>query len=61
MCLPRRRAIARRPHLAGALASSFTSICFERGWLTRMRRSRAVAVTLAGKRAFARELEIREL
>jgi len=64
--LPRRRAVARRcldwserrPHLAGALASSFTSMCFERGWIARMRRSRAIVLTPAGKRAFARELDV---
>ncbi len=56
----RRRAFAapcldwseRRDHLAGALGAAIASYCFERDWLRRMKSSRAVAVTTAGRDAF---------
>lgn len=56
----RRRAFAapcldwseRRDHLAGALGAVIASYCFERGWLRRVKSSRAVAVTPAGRDAF---------
>jgi DNA-binding transcriptional ArsR family regulator len=56
----RRRAFAapcldwseRRDHLAGALGAAIASYCFERAWLRRVKSSRAVAVTTAGRDAF---------
>jgi DNA-binding transcriptional ArsR family regulator len=62
----RRRAFApacldwseRVPHVAGALGAALLASFFERGWIERTAASRAVQVTLAGRRGFARALEI---
>jgi DNA-binding transcriptional ArsR family regulator len=62
----RRRALApscldwseRVPHVAGALGAALLASFFERGWIERMAASRAVQVTLAGRRGFARALGI---
>ena len=40
----------RVPHVAGALGTALLSFLFEKGWLERMRGSRAVQVTAAGRR-----------
>lgn len=56
----RRRAFAapcldwseRRDHLAGALGAAIASYCFEQDWLRRVKSSRAVEVTTAGRDAF---------
>jgi hypothetical protein len=42
----------RRPHIAGAVGAALTKRCFDLGWTERMRHSRAVIVTGAGKRGF---------
>jgi DNA-binding transcriptional ArsR family regulator len=42
----------RRPHIAGAVGAALTSRFFDLGWAERMRHSRAVVVTLSGKRGF---------
>ena len=42
----------RRAHLAGALGASLAARCFELGWITRLRDTRAVLITDNGKRGF---------
>jgi len=44
----------RRPHLAGLLGAALATHCFERGWITRLSDSRAVAVTPRGHEGLAR-------
>jgi DNA-binding transcriptional ArsR family regulator len=43
----------RRPHLAGALGAALAARSFELGWIGRLRDTRAVAITPAGRRGFA--------
>jgi hypothetical protein len=43
----------RRAHLAGALGAGLAARCFELGWISRIRDTRAVLVTQAGKRGFS--------
>jgi DNA-binding transcriptional ArsR family regulator len=43
----------RRPHLAGAVGAALASRFFDLGWIERLRDTRAVAVTDAGRRGFA--------
>ncbi len=43
----------RRPHLAGRVGAAIACRCFELGWLTRMRDSRAVTITSAGRSGLA--------
>jgi DNA-binding transcriptional ArsR family regulator len=43
----------RRAHLAGTLGAALAARCFELGWVSRMRDTRAVLVTDAGKHAFS--------
>jgi DNA-binding transcriptional ArsR family regulator len=45
----------RRPHLAGAIGAALAERCFARGWIERLRDSRAVAITPRG-RGVLREL-----
>lgn len=45
----------RRPHLAGALGAALARACFERGWIARVKDSRAVAITAAGRRGLVAE------
>ena len=40
-------------HLAGALGAALAARCFELGWISRIRDSRAVLVTEKGKRGFS--------
>jgi DNA-binding transcriptional ArsR family regulator len=42
----------RRPHLAGHLGAALASRCFELGWVTRQRDTRALAISQAGWRGF---------
>lgn len=42
----------RRPHLAGAVGAALLTSFLDRGWLRRLPRSRALAYTLPGRRAF---------
>jgi DNA-binding transcriptional ArsR family regulator len=42
----------RRPHLAGAVGAAITCRCFELGWVRRLDRTRAVAITPYGQRGF---------
>jgi hypothetical protein len=39
----------RRTHLAGPVGTALASLAFDRGWLRRVRGTRAVAVTPAGR------------
>ncbi|WP_332686050.1 ArsR/SmtB family transcription factor [Bosea sp. (in: a-proteobacteria)] len=41
----------RRPHLAGSLAAALACRCFEAGWVKRIKDSRAVALSDAGREA----------
>ena len=43
----------RRPHLAGALGAALAVRCFELGWISRIRDTRAVLVTEEGKHGFS--------
>ncbi len=43
----------RRPHLAGHLAAALACRCFETGWVTRRKDSRAVTLTEAGRAVLA--------
>ena len=60
--LHKRRAFARacvdltqrRPHVGGALGAALLELYFERGWILRLRRSRAVSITPKGAAAFGR-------
>jgi DNA-binding transcriptional ArsR family regulator len=44
----------RRPHLGGALGAALLQVWLARGWILRMRRSRAVSITPRGDAGFAR-------
>ena len=60
--LHKRRAFARacvdltqrRPHIGGALGAALLEMYFERGWILRIRRSRAVGITPKGSDGFGR-------
>jgi DNA-binding transcriptional ArsR family regulator len=62
----RRRAFApacldwseRVPHVAGALGAALLDLLFDRGWIERTPASRAVEVTLAGRRGISRTFGI---
>jgi len=43
----------RRPHIAGRLGAALACHCFELGWITRQRDTRAVAITEKGRAGFA--------
>lgn len=43
----------RRPHLAGRVGATLACRCFELGWIARMRDTRAVAITDAGRIGFS--------
>jgi DNA-binding transcriptional ArsR family regulator len=43
----------RRPHLGGSVGAVLAQRCFDLGWIERMRDSRAVAVTPAGRRGLS--------
>ncbi|MBV9633181.1 MAG: helix-turn-helix transcriptional regulator [Methylobacteriaceae bacterium] len=43
----------RRPHLAGVVGASLLRHAFDRGWVERIRDSRALSITSAGKEGFA--------
>jgi DNA-binding transcriptional ArsR family regulator len=42
----------RRPHLAGALGTALADRCFELGWVTRIRDSRALKISAKGEKGF---------
>jgi DNA-binding transcriptional ArsR family regulator len=43
----------RRPHLAGLVGAALAARCIDLGWVARMRDSRALAITPAGRAGFA--------
>ncbi|MEJ0070052.1 MAG: helix-turn-helix transcriptional regulator [Pseudomonadota bacterium] len=43
----------RRPHLAGTVGAALAGRCFQLGWITRVRDTRAVLVPASGRRGFA--------
>jgi len=43
----------RRPHLAGVVGAALATRAFELGWIERIKDSRAVSITKAGKEGFA--------
>src|SRR6516164_4550859 len=43
----------RRPHIAGAVGAALTKRYFDLGWIERIKHSRAVIVTAAGKHGFS--------
>ncbi|HEX5325382.1 MAG TPA: helix-turn-helix transcriptional regulator [Acetobacteraceae bacterium] len=43
----------RRPHIAGRVGAALACRCFELGWIARMRDTRAVTITEAGRSGFA--------
>ena len=45
----------RRPHLAGRVGAALACRCFDLGWVTRQRDTRAVAITQAGREGFRRQ------
>jgi DNA-binding transcriptional ArsR family regulator len=49
----------RRPHLAGAVGAALASRCFDLGWVRRMPSTRAVAVTVEGRRGLEASLGLR--
>jgi DNA-binding transcriptional ArsR family regulator len=49
----------RRPHVAGTVGTALASLALDRGWVRRLRGSRAVAVTSAGRVALNRVFNIR--
>jgi DNA-binding transcriptional ArsR family regulator len=48
----------RRPHIAGAVGAALTRRYFDLGWMERMQRSQAVAVTASGRRGFRKTFGI---
>jgi hypothetical protein len=54
LCRPCLDWTERRHHLAGRIGAALCDHCFERGWIARLRDSRAVAITPAGAQAFER-------
>jgi DNA-binding transcriptional ArsR family regulator len=57
-CRPRLDWSERRPHLAGVAGAALLSHALARGWVERMRDSRALLVTPAGQRGFAETFDL---
>jgi hypothetical protein len=49
----------RRPHVAGPVGTALSSLALERGWVRRLRGSRAVVVTSAGRVALKKVFNVR--
>jgi len=49
----------RRPHLAGAVGSALLDHYLEKGWVRRLRGTRAVEITPRGQRGFREDFGIR--
>jgi len=49
----------RVPHIAGSLGAALLTALFDRGWIERTAESRAVSVTLAGRRGLERMFGVR--
>jgi len=43
----------RRPHLAGAIGAALARRCFDLGWVERARDTRALTITVAGRRGLS--------
>lgn len=43
----------RRPHIGGRIGAAIATRCFELGWITRLRDTRAVTITDTGRAGFA--------
>jgi DNA-binding transcriptional ArsR family regulator len=48
----------RRPHLAGAVGAALCAQCFAKGWIRRIKGTRAVAITPMGQRIFRDEFGV---
>jgi hypothetical protein len=48
----------RRPHIGGAVGAALANRCFELGWVERVRDSRALTITPAGRRGFMEAFEL---
>jgi DNA-binding transcriptional ArsR family regulator len=48
----------RRPHIGGAVGAAVANRCFELGWVERVRDSRALTITPAGRRGFMDAFEL---
>ncbi len=48
----------RRPHLAGALGAALCSHCLEKGWIVKVRDSRALTITETGRHVFAEDFGV---
>jgi len=48
----------RRPHIGGAVGAALASRCFELKWIERLRDSRALIVTPAGRRGLMDAFEL---
>jgi DNA-binding transcriptional ArsR family regulator len=53
LCRPCLDWTERRLHLGGTIGSALAKRCFDLGWITRLRDSRALAITPAGERGLA--------
>lgn len=49
----------RRPHIGGRLGAALACRCFELGWITRQKDTRAVSVTDIGRSGFAAQFGVR--
>jgi DNA-binding transcriptional ArsR family regulator len=49
----------RRPHIGGAVGAALASRCFEMHWVERVRDSRALSITAAGRRGLAETFGLR--
>jgi hypothetical protein len=49
----------RRPHVAGPVGTALASVALDRGWVRRVRGSRAVVVTVAGRIALKKVFNVR--
>jgi DNA-binding transcriptional ArsR family regulator len=59
---PARRCIdwtERRPHVAGPVGTALAKVALDRGWVRRVRGTRAVAVTLVGRAQLAKVFNLR--
>jgi hypothetical protein len=50
-----------RPHLAGSVGAALAARCFELGWIERLRDTRAIAISPAGRRGFAETFGIEQI